>query len=66
MARFDLRSTLEKVVACREKHSMGIDGARRVVIRDELRDQIRKIEDMEDVRLVLLALAPALEHSDDY
>lgn len=63
---YDYRSTAAKIRDCREQHELGMDEAKRIVLRDELRREIQQAEDLEDIKRILLAAFPALEHSNDY
>lgn len=60
------RTTAEKIRDCREKHYLGLEYAKRIVLRDELRDEINKAENVEDIKRILLEMFPALDHSEDY
>lgn len=62
----DYRTTVEKVLACRNKHAIGVDEAKRIVLRDELRLEIERAENVEDIKNILRQAFPALDHSGDY
>lgn len=62
----DYRTTLQKVHACRDKHETGLELAKRIVQRDELRAAINDAEELNDIKRILLEAFPAMEHSHDY
>lgn len=62
----DYRTTLQKVVDCRDKHELGLAQAQRIVKRDELRADINAAEDLHDIKRILLEAFPALEFGNDY
>lgn len=59
MRHYDARSQIEKVRDVRERYECGLQEARAIVEREDLRNEISRIEDMNDVRRVLLMAFPS-------
>lgn len=66
MKLYDYRSDAEKIRDCRDKHELGMQDAKRIVLRDRLRSDIHEAETLEELKRVLLDAFPAFEHSHDY